>query len=191
MKTKQLHIQPRQSGKTTKIIEMFLNDLRQGKESIIIVPILFHKKHIFDQITEIIGHRPKKIMSKIKIRSVNSLKEDDFIGTTLDNVYIDEALFCNKYKLWEAYKNIFLFWDCNIIAYSTSDRLYSEELITLTKLLKFNPYLEKYIRVDTLEEIEEHYWENIITEDFEIITHKCLPEDKFRTECMGEFYETN
>jgi hypothetical protein len=165
MKTKQIYTQSRRSGKTTKIIKKFITDWEnQNTNSIIVVPNIDMKKSITEKILKQLNHiTHSSIISKIF--TPNS--SDGLRGQKIDTVYVDDALSCDKQKLWYACTHVL--YDCNIICYTTPDRIYKHEKIELTKILKRNPNMRKYINEHVLQEIDEYYCENILTEDFEII----------------------
>lgn len=78
---------------------MFICDWERDKDSIIIVPNMEMKGNIFKKILKHITY-PLSSAINARIYTPDNLKPSNFVGAFIDNVYIDEVLFCDKLKLW-------------------------------------------------------------------------------------------
>ena len=118
----------------------------------------------------------------------------NLIGKNIKKIIVDEYLFFGK-EFQRDFYELMQQLDVNVTIRTTSDRLYKKELIDLTNCLKIsdNPcVLFKHIKAETLKEIMEYYWYNLLFEGtFNVFSgdrHKgALNEEQYKIEILGEW----
>jgi hypothetical protein len=169
---KHLYIQPRQTGKTTKLIEDFLLD---PHNSIIVVISNTMRKVLIDKLLSLTDLnneiKNEKFLFKriISVDNLLSARYTHGIGT-IKHILFDEYFFIkNKVGVYRTIQSLRLE---KLSLYSTADKEYKESLIKIVK------HFKKYnipLILDYPELVEYHH--NFITDDDIIIHEYKLSED--------------
>jgi len=173
---KYLYIQPRQIGKTTLAIYEYL---KNPKESLL----------IFCN-NDMVNNVKKKLVLNGHNDTNNIITQNQIItkirGKRYKNLILDEYFFFTKKNKREIYENLYLMDLENVIAYTTSDKLYSSVIIDYIRLEKhnysytelFNLFIEKhpsYINefiksgIDFKENFNDLYYNFLTDKDFIIM----------------------
>jgi len=194
-----MYIQPRRSGKTHALIEAFFN---HWHTSIVIVRNEQMKNYLLQQLVNMYAHEDFFFDDlRDRIFTVGQLLPQRLNPATLDfvkNVYIDEYFFSGKKEVHAFYvtmkaRNPEIEWR----AWTTSDMLYSPTFLKLASLMKSDPDLKLTIHLkdEVLNEISEHYWENLLSEPtWKIVSEyeerrAMVGQKQFEIQYMGQFLE--
>jgi len=193
----EIEISARRSGKSSRIIQEFLDN---PEESYIVVknqnlkhPMLnlFNEKCKYE-------HQRKYQDHILTVDNVVELVNEELSSFTSINFLIDEYLFFNnvqKAKLKCLIRDPVLRW--NIRIKTTSNMLYSKELLELTLAIKESSDPDLILRnldVDIADEIQMYYWNNFLTDSsFKIRSgfnwKDNLPCDVTRMDTLGEWIQ--
>ena len=181
-----LYIQPRQSGKTTDLIESF--NCRVVNNLLIVNSL--HMKH--NMLSNFFDNRfESQILTVPQVCDPRRWRGIEF---DVKRIFVDEYLFFSEHDKKELYtfyqkcRKHCVQWEIR----TTSNMLYNRNLLDLANEIKHAPnpeiILDK-LQLDVKNEIERYYWYNFLTEpDFNIIreSKNNLKLDQYRLEILGE-----
>lgn len=187
-----IYIQPRQSGKTT----MLINDIIDDENSCLIVRDNQTKIYIKDQVRRSVNF-DKKIYTDIMTRviQINIIDPLTVKIRSYDTIYIDDYFFFSQ----EYKKRVSMLLEVTrpkrVIVRSTSDRKYPQQLVKWMRGIRYIglPIYTLDKKWTEQEDVTE-LWNNILTDPcFEIHTwhadhKKHLNKEDFEVQIMGEVF---
>lgn len=181
-----IYIQPRITGKTTKIIKKFLKDMdttivivksyserdriKRGLKS---AGVTYRFEHIFSANSE--------IFEKLRCRKVK-------------RILIDDYLFFNNIQQQEIEKVLMFMNPEKVLVYTTSDQKYDFDTIKYMRIIRKNNFPSYIIDREWSNKMDD-LWSNLLTDpNFKIHEWReeqrfMLPKEFFDTEILGELYK--
>lgn len=197
----EFNIQPRATGKTTKIVNLFITELVHADNHLKQPPILLVANQCLrDRILYDIRAAGQLDIHALAKQHIYSLHDrawvDKGFNPAKSTVFIDEYLMFSQVEKRRLFHRLRR-GKRNIIIYTTSNILYNRELVRNIKLLKqMDPGFIARIgitRETLLKDLEfDQYYFNFITEPDAIIVsdgeNHSLPEEKYATEILGRLF---
>lgn len=190
-KMKLFKVKPRQTGKTTDLINKAISYANEGKRVLFIVASEKDKSYLY----------PKMYLLTHKIfMATQDLKEDDILGSFFNVVIIDEYLYFSERNQSRIYNILeyLRYSDIDIHISSTSRKLIDKNMFDLVKEIKKSNLklgiLYKNLSVDKREEFD-YLYNNLITEpDFQLdcsfdIQDYYLNKEQFEIEILGRLFK--
>lgn len=166
---KQICIRPRCSGKTTILIDKFVDSFFKGNLSFFVTPL--RRDYIYERIKEKYGNTLSLNKTEFMERIINPKDANFFLtGKRIKklNFFVDEFLLFKK-DMHDLYRHVNNYTaisceEVNWLCYSTSDMLYNKTMINLVRYCKKENIPYNYINNEKMPNLLVDYHYNILTE---------------------------